>query len=191
MPRALLSLVLLFSACGEEEPASFAPPPTYQTLRHPDFKGAFFQFEHEGDPYLACSLHQAHLKPGSELFRDGDDDPVVLKKRVHTQKDLQVWTFDGPTKPGHLLTYRSDLRVKKDDRIYFLHRGEKIAATVVALPDDNQFRHQYQSDRPFAAAGLSGSPVYLPRSGVVIGVLQTADDKERATRGGFEVLALE
>jgi hypothetical protein len=38
---------------------------------------------------------------------------------------------------------------------------------------------------------MSGSPVYLPRTGSVIGVLQTANDKKKATLGGFELLELE
>ncbi|MDA7898361.1 hypothetical protein N9A88_03405 [Akkermansiaceae bacterium] len=35
--------------------------------------------------------------------------------------------------------------------------------------------------------GLSGSPVFSVRLGTVVGVLQTANNKTKATIGGFEL----
>lgn len=191
MFRSLPLLLLLMASCRDEKAATFSPPPAYQTLHHPRFKGAFFQFQHKGDHYLACSIHQAHLKPGTRLFRDNDGEPLVLEKRVHKQKDLHVWTFSGKTPElEHLLGYRPAPTVEIDERIFFLNKGKTVAARVVEFPGKGDFRYTYRTDEPFAAAGLSGSPVYLPRTGSVIGVLQTANDREQATMGGFELLQL-
>jgi hypothetical protein len=194
MRRILLLVAFALSACQSGDPSAYAPAPApvYETLHHPKFKGAFFQFEHDGDRYLACSIHQAHLKPGDQLRREGDPKPVTVGNRLKKQNDLHVWSFEHPApQPEHFLKYQPDVQLEVEDRIFFLHRGRKIAATVVALPSGDQFRHTYRTDEPFAAAGLSGSPVYLPRTGSVIGVLQTANDKKKATLGGFEILDLD
>ena len=192
MGRILLLIAYALSACQSGDPPSYALPPIYDTLHHQKFKGAFFQFEHDGNRYLACSIHQAHLKSGDLLRRNGDPKPVTVGKKVKSQKDLHLWTFEHPApQPEHLLKYQLDVDLALDDRIYFLNQGRKIAATVVGLPKGEQFRHTYQTDKPFAAAGLSGSPVYLPRTGSVVGVLQTANDRTKATFGGFEILRLD
>jgi len=192
MLRLLFPLTLLVSSCGEESAPAYAEPPEYQTLHHPKFKGAFFQMEHDGEQYLVCSIHQAHLKPGAKVFRPGRKEPVIIGQRIHKQQDLHLWTFEGPpVKSADLLKYQADPEIRIDDRIFFLNQGKKIAATVVALPQGEQFRHSYKTDKPFAANGLSGSPVFLPRTGSVIGVLQTANDKNKATFGGFELLKLD
>lgn len=189
--RLILPLTLAFSACQSGDQPTYAKAPVYETLHHSKHNGAFFQFEYQGDRYLACSIHQAHLKTGDLLERKDDSEPVKVGRMVHKQKDLHVWTFDHPSpKAEHLLKYEPNIRLQVDDRIYFLNKGKRIAARVLAPPQGAQFRHQYQTDEPFAASGLSGSPVYLPRTGSVIGVLQTANDRKRATFGGFEVLKL-
>ena len=189
MVRLLLPALLLLPSCQSGPEPSPGAPPVYQTLHHPKFKGAFFQLEYDGEQYLACSVHQAHLKPGEELTREGATAAVTVGKRVYRQKDLHLWTFESPeVRPEDLLAYRPGIEVRLDDRVHFLNGGRAIAATVVALPRGEQFRHTYRTDEPFAAAGLSGSPVYLSRTGTVIGVLQTANDRKKATFGGFEVL---
>ncbi len=192
MPRIFLIVSFALSACRSGDPPVHAPPPAYQTLHHPKFNGAFFQFEHKSERYLACSIHQAHLKSGDQLTRKGDSRVVTVGKRVKKQKDLHLWTFQHPNpRPEHCLKYRPEVRLAIGDRIYLLNQGRKIAATIIALPSGQQFRHTYRADHPFAANGLSGSPVYLPRTGSVVGVLQTANDKQRATLGGFELLELD
>jgi hypothetical protein len=192
MLRIVLITSFALSACQSGDPPGYAPPPSYQTLHHPKFNGTFFQFEHKGERYLACSIHQAHLKAGDQLTREGDSQAVTVGKRVKKQKDLHLWTFRHPApRPEHFLKYQPEVRLALDDRVYFLNRGQTIAATVVALPSGDQFRHTYRTDQPFAANGLSGSPVYLARTGSVVGILQTANDKQRATLGGFELLELD
>jgi hypothetical protein len=189
----LVSLALIFlSSCSEEKKATSAAPPEYQTLYRPGFKGALFQFEHDGDYYLACSIHQGSTAPDVEIFREGQKTPVVVGQRVHIQKDLHVWDYDEDTlSPDHALSYQPEPKVEVGDRIYLLNKGQKIAATIVAEPKGKNFRYTYETDEPFPAGGMSGSPVYLPRTGSVIGVLQTANDKKKATLGGFELLELE
>ena len=110
---------------------------------------------------------------------------------MHLQKDLHLWTYDRSTLPdADALTYRPDVQLITGDRIFILNKGEKIAATIMALPQGDQFRHTYKTDQPFPAGGMSGSPVFLPRTGSVIGVLQTANHKKVANFGGFEQLDL-
>lgn len=192
MRPALLPISLLLFSCAPEDDAPDTPAPAYETLHHPQWAGAFFQLEYQGDRYVACSRHQAQLKRGTRLQREGSQDAVVLVRRVHAQKDLQLWTFEGPTAdPDHFLFYRQDPAVEVGERIYLLNRGKAIPARVEALPEGDRFRVIYRSDQPFAAAGLSGSPVYLPRTGAVVGVLQTANDPKKATLGGFELIELE
>lgn len=189
--RFLLATFTFLSACSEEETHAPVPPPEYHTLHREGFKGAVFQFEHQGDHYLGCSIHQGGASPGVKVFREGDSEPVIFRRRAHSQKDLHIWTYSQKSrKPDHVLTYRLNPKVEIGDRIYFLNKGQKIAATVVGLPDDGQFRCAYRTDAPFPADGMSGSPVYLPRTGTLIGVLQTANHRTKATLGGFELLKM-
>ncbi len=190
--RLLLATFALFSACSEEQTAAPAPAPEYHTLHREGFKGAIFQFKHEGDHYLGCSIHQGGASPGVKAFREGESEPVVFRRRAHSQKDLHIWTYSQESrKPSHVLTYRPNPVVRIGDRIYFLNKGQKIPATVIGQPKGKQFRHTYKTDTPFPAAGMSGSPVYLPRTCAVIGVLQTANHRTEATLGGFELLNME
>lgn len=189
--RLFASALLLFSSCSEEKKAVSSPPPEYHTLHRAKFNGAIFQFAHEGGHYLACSIHQGAAAPGAEVFRQGDSNPVTFEKRVHKQKDLHVWTYSQENrKQEHVLIYTPDPKIEVGDRIYFLNKGQKIAATVVGEPEGKQFRYLYETDEVFVANGMSGSPVFLPRTGSVIGVLQTANNPKRATMGGFELLEM-
>ena len=190
--RFFIPILAFLSSCSEEKKATYAAPPEYDTLHRPEFKGALFQFEYDGAYFLACSIHQGGTAPGVKIFRNGHDDPVVIGKRVHQQKDLHVWTYDEDTlSADHALTYQPDPTVEIGDRIYLLNKGQKLAATVVAEPKGENFRYTYKTDAPFPAGAMSGSPVYLPRTGAIIGVLQTANDKKKATFGGFELLEME
>ncbi len=189
LPSALI-LLALFPSCSEKETSSYLAPPSYQTF-HNKKHGAFFQIRHGDDFYIASSIHQGGAAKNAAIFRAGQKSPVILKKRAHLQKDLHLWTYDPSTLPqDDALPYRSDIEIRKGDRIFILNKGQKIAATVSALPEGEQFRHSYQSDAPFPAGGMSGSPVFLPRAGSVIGVLQTANHKKSARFGGFEKINL-
>jgi hypothetical protein len=186
----LISLALLLS-CSKEETSTSAPPPAYQTLHTEKTLGAFFQLQHDGEHFIVSSVHQGGAAPGAQLFREGQKDPVILKKRVHLQKDLHLWTYDQKTlSPDKALIYHPDTDLKKGDRIFILNRGQKIPATIMAEAQGEQFRYSYKTDAPFPAGGMSGSPVYLPRTGSVVGVLQPANDKLAANFGGFEKLEL-
>jgi hypothetical protein len=189
--RIFLLAFLILSSCSKEEKSTYLAPPTYQTLHTKTTHGAYFQIKNGNDFYLACSIHQGAAANGAHVFREGQDAPVILGKRAHVQRDLHLWTYDASTLPdADALNYRSDVKIEIGDRIYILNQGQKIAATVVALPQDEQFRYGYKTDEPFPAGGMSGSPIFLPRTGSAIGVLQTANDKKAATIGGFEKITL-
>lgn len=188
----LLILAIHLVSCSDEKKSTYMAPPEYQTLHRPEFKGAMFQFEHDGDYFVACSIHQGSPSPKVAVYRGSQKEPVIIGKRVHKQKDLHVWTYDEDTlSPDHALPYRPNPKVEIGDRIYLLNKGAKIAATIVAEPKGENFRYSYKTDKPFQAGGMSGSPVFLPRTGSVIGVLQTANDKKKATFGGFELLQMD
>lgn len=184
-------ILALLSSCSQKETSTYAPPPVYQTLHTEKTPGAFFQLQHDGDLFIVSSIHQGGAAPGAQLSSQGQKDPTILEKRAHLQKDLHLWTYDQKTlSPDNALTYRPKTDLKKGDRIFILNRGQKLAATVMAEPRGEQFRYTYKTDSPFPAGGMSGSPVYLPRTGSVVGVLQTANDKKAATFGGFEQIDL-
>ena len=186
----LVSLALLPS-CSEKKEASPLAPPTYETLHTQNTHGAFFQLRHQNKFYIACSIHQGAAANGTQLFRPHTPLPTLLTERIHIQKDLHLWKYDPQTlSEKDALLYLPEIKLLKGDRIFILNKGQKIPATITSLPKNQQFRFSYKSDRPFAAGGMSGSPIFLPRSGSVIGVLQTANDKRAATRGGFEQITL-
>jgi len=186
--RSLFLAITLLSSCSDaDEPKpSYLDPPTYQTL-HAKTHGAYFQFRSDGKFYLGCSIHQGAAANGAKIFRAGQETPVIMGKRVHRQHDLHLWEYDRSTLPdADALNFFKNVEIKKGDRIYILNKGQKLAATVAAVPRGSGFRYSYKTDKPFRAGGMSGSPIFLPRTGSVIGVLQTANSKTAATFGGFE-----
>ncbi|MDB4408879.1 serine protease [Akkermansiaceae bacterium] len=191
MRLTLLALIAgLLCSCSDKNPTPGAAP-NYQTMHHLTFKGAMFHFNHEGNYYIGCSIHQGGIANGAQLLRDDQENAVVIKKRVHKQKDLHVWTYDESTlSPETALPYLGDPDIRVGDRIYILNKKRRIAATVRALPQGNGYHYGYQTFKPFPAGGMSGSPVFSVRTGTVVGVLQTANSKTKATMGGFEALKM-
>ena len=188
-PLVFFLLILLVSCSGEESRLSSIPP-TYQTLHTKNTHGAFFQIHYQGEFYIACSIHQGAAVKGLELFRKGQEKPIILGERIHIQKDLHLWKYDSKTlSPENALPYLPQIKIQQGDPIFILNKGKKIAATVNALPRNTNFRYSFISEQPFPAGGMSGSPVFLPRSGSIIGVLQTANHKTKATFGGFEKIS--
>ena len=183
-------IALLLAACSKPEPAAIEVP-TYQTLHPKTSKGAFFHFNHEGKLYLACSIHQGNSAPNTEIVRNGSNDTAILGKEIHHQKDLRVLEFKSDhLGPSDALPYHSDSTAKIGDTVVILNRGQKIPGTVVRAPTGQDHRYFLKTKTPFAADGMSGSPVFSERLGTVIGVLQTADSKTSATLGGFELLRM-
>lgn len=161
-------------------------------MHHLTLKGTMFHFHHNGKLYLGCSIHQGGMKNGGQLLREGQDNAVVVKKRVHAQRDLHVWTYDESTIVNNdPIPYNKAADIRVGDRIYILRKKQRLAATVMATPSQTgSYHYGYETKKPFAAAGWSGSPVFSARTGTVIGVLQTANSKSKATRGGFEALKM-
>lgn len=190
MKHLLFPGLLLLSSCSEPKPPAKSIP-EYQTLHRPDLKGTFFHFDHQGDLYIACSIHQGGNAPDTKLVRHSSDDFALVKKTVHQQKDLRVLTFESKTIGStHALPYQPHPSINKGDQVIILNRGEQIRGTVVRLPTPDDHHHFLRTSKKFPAAGMSGSPVFSPNSGTVIGVLQTANSKTAADLAGFELLQM-
>lgn len=190
MKLLALALPLILSACSDPKAPS-KEVPEYQTLHRPELKGTFFHFDHLGKVYLACSIHQGGNSPETKLIRHGSSDVAFVKKQVHQQKDLRVLTFESDSiGTTHALPYSSNPKVLKGDPLVILNRGQKIPGTLVRLPTPGDHHHYLQTSKKFPADGMSGSPVFSPKSGTVIGVLQTANSKTAANIGGFELLKM-
>ncbi|MGJ8695893.1 MAG: hypothetical protein ACSHYF_06205 [Verrucomicrobiaceae bacterium] len=188
MLKVLLPLLLLLASCSRETPRQSGVP-TYATIHHLTLPGAYFHFQHKGNLYLACSIHQGGTAPGGQLKLPDEKGALVLKKRVHTQNDLQVWTYTAPSlDTSNALPYTGETELQIGDRVFILNRSKKIPATIALTPQGGQFRYMFKTSRPFSAGGMSGSPIYSPRLGTVVGVLQVANHKKSATQGGFEPL---
>ncbi|MGC6425667.1 MAG: hypothetical protein ACON5H_01575 [Akkermansiaceae bacterium] len=188
----LLSFIGLLASCSDKPAPSSPGIPVYQTMHHLTLNGTMFHFNHNGRLYLGCSIHQGGMGKNAQLLREGQNDAVVVKKRIHAQKDLHVWTYDEATILNNdPLPYLKGADIRVGDRIYFLRKKQRHPAVVIATPSQSgSYHYIYQANRPFAAAGWSGSPVFSERTGTVIGVLQTANSKTKATRGGFEALQM-
>lgn len=187
--RAFLPLPFLLLSCSDN-PKPTAAVPVYQTMHHLTAAGTMFHFNHQGQLFIGCSIHQGGMNPGVQLMREGQENAVVIKKRVHQQNDLHVWTYDESTLPSdEALPYLKSADIRVGDRIYILHKQKRVAATVIASPaQTGSYHFGFQTTKTFPAGGWSGSPVFSARTGTVIGVLQTANSKTKANRGGFEPL---
>ena len=181
---------IFLAACSDPKPA-VEEPPTYYTLHRENSKGTFFHFDHEGDLYLACSKHQGNNSPGTKLVRHGTEDFVTVGKEVHQQKDLRILKFDSDSiGEKTALPYHADPSVSNGDQVVILNRGQKIPGTVRQAPTSKDHHYYLETNKPFTADGMSGSPVFSVRLGTVVGVLQTANNKTKATIGGFELLEM-
>jgi|GEM_PF-1058260 len=185
-----LLIFLLVCSCSDPKPA-VAAPPTYHTLHRENAKGTFFHFDHEGDLYLACSIHQGNNSPGIKLVRHESDDFVIVGKQIHHQKDIRVLKFNSANIGEETaLPYRPDPSVSRGDEVVILNRGQKIPGTVHQTPTSKDQHYYLEAKEAFGADGMSGSPVFSVRLGSVVGVLQTANSKTKATIGGFELLEM-
>ncbi|MDA7888694.1 serine protease [Akkermansiaceae bacterium] len=182
--------LVLLTSCSEPKPAA-AEPPTYQTLHPSNSKGTVFHFDHDGDLFLACSIHQGNNAPGTKLTRHGTEDFVTIGKQIHHQKDLRVLKFDSETiGEKTALPYHANPSVNQGDEVVILNRGKKIRGTVRQVPTSRDHHYYFETDKAFAADGMSGSPVFSMRLGTIVGVLQTANNKTKATIAGFELLEM-
>ena len=188
--KSLLLPFFVLTSCSDPKPP-VAEIPNYQTLHHEGLNGTFFHFDHEGDLYLACSIHQGGHAKGTTLNRHDSKDTASVGKQIHHQKDLRILTFTSDSiGQADALPYSPDPDVRKDDEVAILNRGEIIRGTVVRLPEGNDHHYYLQTSKTFPANGMSGSPVFSKRLGTVVGVLQTANSKTAANLGGFELLEM-
>ncbi|YCM42258.1 serine protease [Verrucomicrobiaceae bacterium 227] len=183
-------LLLLLASCSEPKPP--APEiPSYQTLHHERLNGTFFHFDHEGELFLACSIHQGGNAKGTLLTRHHSPETATIGKQIHHQKDLRVLTFQSDTlDQATALPYSANPAVSMGDEVAILNRGQILRGTIVKTPGDNDHHYYLKTAKTFPANGMSGSPVFSKRLGTVVGVLQTANSKTAANIGGFEILQM-
>jgi hypothetical protein len=188
--KALLLPFFILTSCSEPKPP-VTKIPIYQTLHREGLNGTFFHFDHDGDLYLASSIHQGGNAKGTVLTRNNSSDTAAIGKQIHHQKDLRVLTFKSDTiDRTDALPYSPDPNVNKGDEVAILNRGQIIRGTVVRMPAGNDHHYYLRTTKTFPANGMSGSPVFSQRLGTVIGVLQTANNKSDANIGGFEILQM-
>jgi len=189
--KSLFAVALLILASCSEPKQPLAEIPTYQTLHRENLKGSFFHFDHRGKLYIACSIHQGGNSPNTKLIRNGSSDFALIKKTIHQQADLRVLTFTSETIGSEqALPYRPHSSVQIGDPVVILNRGQKIHAKIAQLPNKKNHCHMIKSTQHVSAGGMSGSPIFSPLSGTVIGVLQTANSKTTANLFGFELLIM-
>lgn len=190
MKSTFTAIALLLASCSKPKPPA-TEVPTYQTFHHENSNGTWFHFDHNGDLYLGCSIHQGNNAPKTVLNRHDSEETVTIGKQVHARKDLRILEFKSDTVTrADALPYLPDPEVREGDTVVILNRGERIRGTVVRLPATDDPHFYLHTSKPFAAAGMSGSPVFSKRLGTVVGILQTANDKAAATIGGFELLEM-
>jgi len=61
---------------------------------------------------------------------------------------------------------------------------------VHQTPTSKDHHYYLETGEAFDADGMSGSPVFSVGLGSVVGVLQNANSKTKATIGGFELLEM-
>jgi hypothetical protein len=179
---------------------AFAADPTpldkYEVLIGEDFAGSGFVIKH-GDTYWGvCSLHQFEGKsPGQ--FERLEGEPVKLDPaKAVKQKDVQVLPVHAPAADLQFLPYHPDFQLAAGDELVVLGpAGDVVPAKLTARGLNRKYRSsagpatlEARTDEPFVAAGGSGAPIILKRTGAVIGVLLTADDGRKARTVGFETL---
>ena len=188
--KALLLPFLILASCSDPKPP-VTEIPEYRTLHHESLNGTYFHFDHRGDLYLACSIHQGGHSKGTILTRDNSPDTATIGKQIHHQKDLRVLTFTSDTiDRTDALPYSPDPEIKIGEEVAILNRGTIITGSVVRMPEGNDHHYYLQTSQTFPANGMSGSPIFSQRLGTVIGVLQTANNKTAANIGGFELLQM-
>jgi hypothetical protein len=173
-----------------------APADKYEVLIGEGQAGSGFIIRHNDAFYGVCSLHQFDGKTPSQ-FESLDRDSIKLDSlKVVKQKDVQILPVKDAAANLAFLKCDPDFELKADDEVIVLGPAGDVAAGKLSITG---LKEKYQSsagpatleirmDKPFLAAGGSGCPIVLKRTGAVIGVLLTADDGRQARIVGFETL---
>lgn len=163
--------------------------PKYETLLGQNLIGTGFHVEIGSRRYICASAHQFEgAKP--ELMGSIDfDEPIVLRNVVHKQADLLLITYESKKLDEQPpLKYDDEAKVEVGLPVYlYPMNGVQVKGhiTMLSLARSEATIH---AAVPFAAAGMSGSPVISGVTGSVIGILTDANDPERATRIGMQIL---
>ena len=189
-------LCLLFFACAVA--GAPTPPEKYEVLIGEGLAGSGFVVEYRGALWGVCSMHQFDGATPHE-FAPLEGEPVKLDPSgVVKQEDVQALPVQKGGADIQSLPYDPDFDLADGDSVLVLAAGDVVKGrltrrgmsggtyTSSAGPATLSLR----TDQPFTAAGGSGSPVLLKRTGGVIGVMLTADDPRHARTVGFETLCL-
>jgi hypothetical protein len=164
-------------------------PPKYETLLGQNLIGSGFHVEIGSHRYICTSAHQFEgTKP--ELMSSIDfEESIVLKNVVHKQADLLLITYESK-KLDELppLKYDFEAKVEVGLPVYlYPMNGVQVKGHITML-NLSKREATIRAAVPFAAAGMSGSPVVSGETGSVIGILTDANNPERATRIGIQIL---
>lgn len=117
------------------------------------------------------------------------EELIVLKDVVHKQEDLLLITYVSK-KLDEMppLKFEFDAKVEAGLPIYLYPMDGGPAKGHITLVNDKENKATVRVAIPFAAAGMSGSPVVSGETGTVIGILTDANDPKRATKIGIQLL---
>lgn len=163
----------------------------YEPLIGEELSGSGFHFESGGQRFIGCSLHQFEGKQPKEMMMLETDGEVKITERVHKGEDIQILRYESPQldklKP---LKYRPDVTLSEGHPVLLYAGGEPVVGHVTRVKSGLDGLAHFATETPFAAMGCSGSPVVSGITGTVVGIALTANDPEKATDVGFEILRL-
>ncbi len=115
------------------------------------------------------------------------DGGVTVTDRVAVGHDVQVLRYDCPQLDEiPALVFNADAETQLGDPVYLYNENGAALGHIIRARRNH--RRVVKMQQPFAASGMSGSPVINAATGSVIGVLLDANDAEAATVVGFELL---
>jgi hypothetical protein len=131
-------------------------------------------------------------KPDAFLDIEADSE-ITLGRRVHAGSDTQVMEVPAEAvRNWPVFSYGGAIPLRDGDRVAIVWDNGIVEGKLTSRPLGSGYASgttgQISLDKPFPAAGTSGSPVILISTGTVVGVLLSADDPENATTIGFEEL---
>lgn len=130
----------------------------------------------------------------TNFFKLTSDAKANLGRKLLAENDVLVFEVSKREKDiSPTLVYDPNFVLKNGDEIAVLsdldfYHGRLQLVSDLTLPFTEQVTAQM--DKPFEAMGCSGTAVIQVATGIVIGVLETADDPNQAKKIGFKVLDL-
>ena len=163
--------------------------PKYEALLGQNLIGAGFHVEVGSRRYICTSAHQFEGAKPQRMGSLDFDEPIVLKNVVHKQADLLLITYESTKldeQPPLKYDYGNKVEIGLPVYLYPMNGGPVKGHITLLNPSKGEAT--IRAAVPFEAAGMSGSPVVSGETGAVIGILTDANDPERATQIGIQIL---